>query len=109
MKKKLGFLIVLLGMSGIIAPLNIQARPHYAGALDGRNETTITLVQTRMIGQPTVRTWFSNGRFIDAGSWSFLAFHDSGSIFRSPVVGAAQVPYCSLVKIGRSRLSKMTL
>lgn len=99
MKKKLGFLIVLLGMSGVIATLNIQGRPHYTGALDGPNETTITLVQTRTIGQPTVRTWFSDGQFIDAGSWSFLAFHDSGSIFRSPVVGAAQV---TLLLVGQN-------
>ena len=99
MRQKLGILIVLLGMSGVIATLNIQGRPHNAGALDGPNETTITLVHTRTIGQPIVRTWFSNGRLIDAGSWSFLAFHDSGSIFRSPVVGAAQV---SLLLVGQN-------
>ena len=99
MKKKLGFLIVLLALIGFIAPFMIQGRPHNAGALDGPNETTITLVQTRTIGQPTVRTWFFNGRFIDSGSWSFLGFHDSGSIFRSPVVGAAQV---TLLLVGQN-------
>src|SRR5262245_4104093 len=105
MKKKLvGFFFLLVGVMVLVYPSFTSARPNgvtrdrleaeRTGASPGTagpNDTTITLTQLRTVGQPTVRTWVANGAVADSGTWFFLSFDDSGSIFHSPVVGAAQL------------------
>jgi len=99
MKKKLaGVFFLLVGVMVLVHPPFTSARPNEvtrdrlrATHLAGPNDTTIMLTQIRTVGQPTVRTWVANGAVADSGTWFFLSFDDSGSIFHSPVVGAAQL------------------
>ena len=91
-RKSGGVLFLVFGVIALIASPKTVGEAKNKTALDGPNDTSITLtVQISPVGQITSAAWVANGAVVDSGFWFFLSFDDSGSIVHSPVVGTAKL------------------